>query len=96
MKRVAETLGVARSNLAGRACGKVQPGSAGAMPWSHRGCWRLGGALQCQLCPIYTGVPDGSRIMDDNDALTERLARKNFKRDNPNRNWDLIASRRSE
>ena len=25
MKRVAETLGVARSNLAGRACGKVQP-----------------------------------------------------------------------
>ena len=34
--------------------------------------------------------------MDDNDALTERLARKNFKRDNPNRNWDLIASRRSE
>jgi len=34
--------------------------------------------------------------MNDNDARTERLARKNFKRDNPNRNWDLIASRRSD
>lgn len=34
--------------------------------------------------------------MNDNDARMERLARKNFKRDNPNRNWDLIASRRSD
>ena len=34
--------------------------------------------------------------MHDNGARSERLARKNFKRDNPNRNWDLIASRRSD
>jgi len=33
--------------------------------------------------------------MNDNDVRAERLARKNFKRDNPDRNWDLIASRRS-
>jgi hypothetical protein len=34
--------------------------------------------------------------MNENDARTEQLARKNFKRDYPNRNWDLIASRRTD
>jgi hypothetical protein len=34
--------------------------------------------------------------MNDNNSEVERLARKNFKRDNPDRNWDLIATRRAD
>jgi hypothetical protein len=34
--------------------------------------------------------------MNDNDAAVERLARDNFKREHPDRNWDLIATRRAD
>ena len=41
--------------------------------------------FSCRLCLIYTGAPDRSQIMNDNDTRTGRLARKNLKRNNPNR-----------